>query len=161
MYEIIYQIVFKVQDWIFFNNQLSRKQWLGLRLVLFLHQKVISKVAILFDISLINLTCIHILLAMKTVCDKFGALFILDEVGGLSYFLSLNQTSCWRMHRDRLCVAWVVRIIYRTLNIYIFKRWRGQVWALSTPGNPSVTALQCVIFLTFIVVCFVPTDFVV
>ena len=33
------------------NNQLSRKQWLGLRLVLFLHQKVILKVAILFDIS--------------------------------------------------------------------------------------------------------------
>ena len=48
----VYQMFSKVQHyWIFFNDQSSRKLWSGLRLVSFLHQRVISKVAILFNIS--------------------------------------------------------------------------------------------------------------
>jgi hypothetical protein len=77
----------------FFYNQSSRKQWLGLPLVSLLHQRVISKVAMLSDF-LINKSNVYIYLAMKTVCDKFGALFILDEVRGLSISFFFPRTSC-------------------------------------------------------------------
>ena len=62
----------------YFNNQSSQRQWLGLPLVSFPHQRVISRVFILW-FYFINL--MHTIIAMKSVCDKFGALFILDEVG--------------------------------------------------------------------------------
>lgn len=61
-------------------DQLLQRQWSGLPLVFFPLQRVISRVDILifphFNIDKYNV----LFSAMKTVCDKFGALFILDEV---------------------------------------------------------------------------------
>ena len=93
--------------WISCNNQLFQRQWLGLPLVSLLHQRVISKVDIFLILIFINLR--YHIWAMKTVCDKFGALFILDEVGGC--YLIFPRICWWAV---RLWVAWVVCSKYQT-----------------------------------------------
>jgi hypothetical protein len=44
--------------------------------------------------------------AMKSVCDKYGALFILDEVGRQHAPIGDQLLKL----ENRLCVVWVVRI---------------------------------------------------
>lgn len=80
--------------------------------------------------------------AMKSVCDKYGALFILDEV---------SQSSCiiipfGLLKFFRLCLEWAVSMSHRIRSAFQLRIF-NQVWERFMHGNHSVTELRCVYFV--------------